>query len=435
MKRSVQKAALVTLGCPKNIVDSEIMAGMLNANGVQLTTNPNEADAVLINTCGFIQDAKQESVDSILKWLELKKNNPDIKVLVWGCLTERYRGEIKKAIPEVDALFGVEPFESVGRFLFGRFFAWNGREFHPRKVSTPPHTAYLKIADGCDHRCTFCAIPLFKGRYRSRTVESLVEEAGFLTGQGVKELTLVAQDTTAFGLDLNDGSNLIGLLDGLAAVDGIRWIRIMYAHPAHITDAMIEWIAGERKICRYLDIPLQHISDSVLQDMGRDTPRKNILRLILKLRSSIPGIALRSAFIVGFPGETEKAFHELKRFIEETRFERLGLFRFSREDGTSAASLPRRIPVRIAEERFRILMETQKTISSELNRGLESKRMTVLVDGRDAAQNVFFGRTESDAPEVDQTVWIREPVAVGQFVDVTIDGSSAYDLSGYPDDV
>jgi len=432
VKSPFQKAALITLGCPKNQVDSEVLAGLLAEQGVVLTRNPAEADAVLINTCGFIQDAKQESIDAILKSLELKKTDPAKKVVVWGCLAERYRGEIEKAIPEADVYFGVEPFDSIGRFFFGRSYRWNRKAFHARTLSTPPHTAYLKIADGCDHACTFCAIPQFKGRYRSRTIESLVEEAERLAGQGVRELNLVAQDSTAYGADLKDGSDLPTLLGKLADLRGLAWIRILYAHPEHITDVLVERMADEKKICRYLDLPLQHIADPVLQAMGRNTSGRRIGNLISTLRKSIPGLALRTAFIVGFPGESGAAFRELERFVEETRFERLGVFRYSKEEGTAAAALINSVPARVAEERYRHLMERQNRISAERNRRLESDRLTVLVDGYDAEQGLYFGRTEFDAPEIDQTVWIRGNVRIGGFVDTVIDGSSAYDLSGHP---
>lgn len=430
MVNKKNKIALVTLGCPKNEVDSEVLAGELSRGGMELIGDTEQADIILINTCGFIEDAKKESIDAILQALELKKNGRNRKVYVLGCLSERYSGEIEKEIPEVDGYFGVEPHEEICRLLIGSSYRSSNEAFKHRVLSTPPHTAYLKIADGCDHLCTFCTIPSIKGEYRSRSVLYLGEEARTLAKRGVKELILVAQDTTAYGSDLNDGTTLVDLLKELVSIEGIQWIRIMYGHPAHITDELVDLIAMEEKICRYLDLPLQHISDGMLQAMGRGTMRKFIENLIVALRSRIPDLVLRTTFIVGFPGETDGMFNDLVDFVQETCFERLGCFIYSPEEGTKAFQFRPTIPRKVAEERFRILLEVQQNISRRINRSLESKTLPVLVDGIDKDQKLFFGRSQGDGLDIDQMVWIRGEAPTGEIVPVRIEGSSAYDLVG-----
>jgi len=429
-RQNHKKAALVTLGCPKNQVDSEVLAGELVKGGLTLVGRVEDADLIFINTCAFIDEAKQESVDAILQAVEFKKKGKGTKVYAWGCLPQRYREDLKLEIPELDGLFGVEPYEEIGRFLSNGSYRWSSEAFKRRILSTPPHMAYLKIADGCDHRCTFCAIPGIKGRYRSRTVNSLVEEAAALADKGVKELILIAQDTTAYGLDLEDGSRLIPLLEKLVSVEGIRWIRLLYSHPAHLTEEIIEFMANEEKICRYIDLPLQHISDEMLRRMGRGMGSSAIMKLIHRLRTKIPGLVLRTAFIVGFPGETDAMFEELLDFVRETRFQRMGAFIFSSQEGTEAHSLRQCIPKRVVEERYRRLMEVQQDIASQLNRRLESAEIPVIVDGYDADQDLSFGRSEGDAPDIDQTVWIKGNVRVGDIVRVRVEASSAYDLVG-----
>ena len=427
-----RRVAMVTLGCPKNQVDSEVLAGQLMKGGMTLVGDMEEADMILINTCGFIEKAKKESISSILEAVSLKENGRDKKVYVWGCLSERYPDQIRKEIPEADGYFGVEPYEDIGRMLLGRTYQWYTEAYGHRILSTPSHTAYLKIADGCDHRCTFCAIPGFKGKYRSREVKSLVAEARVLAEKGIKELTLVAQDTTAYGSDFTDGTTLVTLLSELVSVKGIEWIRIMYAHPSHLMENIIEFMAEEEKICRYLDVPLQHISDSVLKAMGRGMNSVSIRTLVDTLRERIPGLVLRTTFIVGFPGETDEDFDELLDFVRTVRFERLGVFVFSPEEGTEAFQMHSTIPLPVAEERYRILMETQQGVSRKINRSLESKTLYVIVDGYDENQNLHYGRSEGDALDVDQTVWIRGVVRVGDIVPVQIEASSAYDLMGQP---
>ena len=422
--------SLITLGCPKNQVDSEVMAGVLSGNGFNLASQPEEADVILINTCGFIKSAKQESIDRILEILELKKNGKDRKVYVWGCLSERYKNEIAQQLPEVDGFFGIEPFEQIARVLLGSAFRWDGA-FHYRPVlSTPSHAAYLKIADGCDHECTFCAIPLIKGPFRSRPVTSLIREASLLAERGVKELILIAQDTTRYGYDLGGSSNLNALLKQLTCIEGIDWIRIMYTHPNHISDDFIQLIASEEKICSYIDMPLQHISNPMLKAMGRGSTNTAVRFLIEKLRDNISNLVLRTSFIVGFPGETEAMFQELIDFIKDVRFERLGAFVYSPEEETPAESLESRIPENIAEKRYQALMETQNSISAVLNQSLESGILPVLVDGYDKQQGLYHGRTEGDCLEIDQTVWIQGETAIGEIIPVRIEATSAYDLYG-----
>jgi ribosomal protein S12 methylthiotransferase len=424
-----KRVALVTLGCPKNQVDSEVAAGLLHSGGWTVVPSADEADAVFVNTCAFIGDAKKESIQTVLDLLERKKQNPQIRVYVWGCLAERYRDEIAKLIPEVDGFFGVEPFEALAkRFCHGK--TWDMFTRDSRVLSTPPHTAYLKISDGCDHRCTFCAIPLFKGNYRSFDPGILEREAKALVSRGVRELTLIAQDTTAYGRDI--GESLASLLDRLVGIPDLRWIRILYGHPAHVTDDLIERIAAEEKICKYLDLPLQHADDAMLAAMGRPTRREDIERLIGKLRNKIPNLTLRTTFIVGFPGETETMFEALLDFVRGVRFERMGAFAFSPEEDTAAFSIKPRVLKRDSKRRLNALMRLQAGISTDMNRSLESTVLPVMADGFDENAGCSKGRTQGDAYEIDQTVWIRGRVRPGEIIPVRIEGSSAYDLVGVP---
>lgn len=426
-----KKVALITVGCPKNEVDSEVMADMLFRGGMEVVGKPEEAEIIMINTCGFIEEAKKESIDTIFETLALRNNGQQKKVFVWGCFSERYKKEINKMIPEVDGYFGVEPFNEVSKHLLGSLCKFQG-DFYPRNfLSTPSHTAYLKIAEGCDHQCTFCAIPLFKGNYRSRSMDSLVKEAEFLANRGVKELILIAQDTTRYGFDRNDGSQIVTLLEKLSAIKGIKWIRLMYTHPAYMTNQLIDTIGQGEKICKYIDMPIQHISDKILRRMGRNTKRDLIERLVDRLRNRIPGLVLRTAFILGFPGEGEKEFTELIEFVQAVSFERLGTFIFSPEEGTRAFHMKPRIPKNELEHRYHTLNQIQKEISLKNNRQMESQNLSVIVDGYDQNQNLFYGRSQGDCLEVDQTVWIRGEARVGEILEVVIDGSGPYDLMGY----
>lgn len=430
-----RKVAIITLGCPKNQVDSEVLAGELRRHGAVLTADPEEADDICVNTCGFIRDAKQESIDAILEAVRVRdragrSGAARPRVAVWGCLSERYRDALPLEIPEVDAYFGVEPFRSLGRYIIGDRYRWSEAGRRGRVLSTPPHTAYLKIADGCDHSCSFCAIPLFKGKARSRPQAGLVREAESLADRGVKELVLIAQDTTAYGRDLGGKASLARLLKRLVRIRGIEWIRVLYGHPAHVDDALIDTLAGEPKICKYLDLPLQHVSDPVLKAMGRGMTKAAVVRLIETLRALVPGLTLRTAFITGFPGETESRFQELARFVREVRFERVGVFAFSPEEGTRAASLRPAVPAATAKRRADALMRIQKTLSSEYHRSLRGKVLPVLVDGTDRRRGLRVGRTQGDAPEIDAAVWVRGRAVPGRIVPVRIEASSAYDLTG-----
>jgi len=423
--------SLITMGCPKNQADSDILEGQLLHAGLERMEDAGEADVILVNTCGFIQDAKEESIEAILEAVQIKKKDSRKKVYVWGCLSERYREDIRQEIPEVDGFFGIEPYEPLVRLIADCRFKWK-ESLSTRRRSGTPHSAYLKIAEGCDHACTFCAIPQFKGPFRSRALKPLVEEAKALADRGVRELNLVAQDTTQYGRDLEHKSSLTRLIEALLGIDGLDWIRLLYAHPAHVTGDLIGLMAGEPRICRYLDLPLQHISDPVLRAMGRGTQRRSIEALIGTLRVRIPGIVLRTAFIVGFPGETRDDFQELVRFVAETRFERLGAFQYSPEEGTPSCSMTGMVARREARKRYRDLMELQGEISADLNSRLKDKTIRAIVDGYDAGMKLFEARSEGDAPEVDQTVWIQGDVPVGKIVPVTIQDSSEYELYGIP---
>jgi len=418
---------LISLGCPKNDVDSEYLWGVLQARGMRLVDSAEQADVVCINTCGFIEDAKQESINAILQAVELKKNSPAKKVYVWGCLSQRYKTQLEKEIPQVDGYFGVEAFSQMEQALCNSSGTKPGR---PERIYTPPHVAYLKIADGCSHRCTFCAIPLIKGPMRSVPLEQAVGEAEQLAGQGVKELILVGQDTTAYGEDLGRRENLAALIRALVPVPGIEWIRIMYTHPARVTEELADIIAAEPKVCNYLDIPLQHIATSVLKGMGRGMDSRQTRDVIAMLRNRVPGIVLRTAFITGFPGETEEDFRELVSFVESMRFERMGCFVYSPEEDTPAFTMPGQVEKSVAGQRARELMEMQMEISGEINSSLEGRTLEVIIDGFDKEQNMFFGRTRGDCPEIDQTVWINYDPAVkrGDILNAVIQEGYAYDL-------
>ena len=431
MDRQISTYSLITMGCPKNQADSDVLEGQLLHAGLERIEDPGEADVILVNTCGFIQDAKEESIEAILEAVQIKKKDSRKKVYVWGCLSERYRDEIGREIPEVDGFFGIEPFEPLVRLLADSRFRW--KESHAnRRRSVTPHSAYLKIAEGCDHACTFCAIPQFKGPFRSRPLKALAGEAKALADRGVRELNLVAQDTSQYGRDLEDGSSLTRLLEALLRIDGLDWIRLLYTHPAHVTCDLIGIMAGEPRICRYLDMPLQHISETVLRAMGRRTPRRSIEALIETLRTRIPGIVIRTAFIVGFPGETREDFQELLRFAAETRFERMGAFLYSPEEGTPSCSMAGAVSRREMRRRHRGLMELQRGISTEWNSRMRGRTIPAIIDGFDPASNRYEARGEGDAPEVDQTIWIKGDVPVGKIVPVTIEDSTEYDLYGIP---
>lgn len=437
------KIGLVSLGCPKNLVDAEIMLGLLKNAGFTVTNREQEADVLLINTCAFIQDAKEESIKTILELARWKEDGACKAILVTGCLAQRYPQELIDEIPEIDGLLGTGAVLSVAGavkdLLTGKkvsLVSTPGFLYHarlPRLQCTPAYTAYLKIAEGCDNRCAYCIIPDIRGPLKSRPVDDIVSEAANLTAGGAKELILVAQDTTRYGSDLYGRPALAGLLKHLAALDGTIWLRLLYAYPDLISDELIEIMAAERKICRYLDLPLQHASDTVLKRMHRRGNRTAILRLLEKLRAALPGITLRTTFITGFPGETENDFMELLDFMREVKFDRVGVFTYSQEENTAAADMPDQVPEEIKLERRDRAMTVQQDISLERNKKKIGRVIPVLVEGLYARKpRKYFGRSEGDAPDIDGKVFISSGTALhpGDIVQVLLTGAAAYDLTG-----
>jgi ribosomal protein S12 methylthiotransferase len=419
------KVNVVTLGCPKNLVDSEYLLGQLQYDTVQLVKDADEADTVIINTCGFIQDAKQESIDAILEAVEKKKKGTLKKVIVMGCLSERFKSELRSEIPEVDSFFGTNQLRDV---LHSLNIEYRNSLHGERLLTTPSHYAYLKISEGCDNPCSFCAIPLMRGQHRSTPLEEIVQEAQLLAKKGVKELIVIAQDTTYYGLDLYGSRQLATLLRELNGIHGIEWIRLMYAYPAKFPMDVIEAFQNYTKLCRYIDIPIQHSSDQVLKSMRRGMTGETTRDLLRHLKDEIPNLAFRTTLIVGYPGETENDFKELCDFVEKIRFHRLGVFLYSQEEGTSAFEFGDPLPGEIKQERQSIIMEIQKQISEEHNESLIGKTMKVLIDGQE--NDFYIGRTEWDAPEIDQEVLIRssQPLKPGTFHSVTITSATEYDL-------
>jgi ribosomal protein S12 methylthiotransferase len=419
------KVNVVTLGCPKNIVDSEFLLGQLNHADVQLVNDADEADTIVINTCGFIQDAKQESIDAILEAVEKKKQGIVKKIVVMGCLSERFKNELAAEIPEVDSFFGTNQLIGV---LGSLGINYKTDLLGERLLTTPSHYAYLKISEGCDNPCSFCAIPLMRGQHRSKPIDELVIEAHLLAEKGVKELIIIAQDTTYYGLDLYGKRQLATLLGKLNDIDSIEWIRLMYAYPAKFPLDVIEAFQKHTKLCRYIDIPIQHSNDNILKSMRRGVSQKATHELLKKLKNEIPGLALRTTLIVGYPGESENDFKELCDFVEEIRFHRLGVFPYSQEEGTAAFDLGDPVPAEIKQERQAIIMGIQKNISEERNESLIGKTLKVLIDARE--EKYFIGRTEWDAPEIDQEVIVHSGQLLnpGTFHSVAITDATEYDL-------
>ena len=422
-----QKINIITLGCPKNIVDSEVLIKQLKSNNLELVNNSDECDTLIINTCGFIQSAKQESLDTIMHAAKLKTEGRIKNLIVMGCLAERYSKEIREEIPEIDQCIGANKLDKVIQSLgFNLKYELLGE----RILTTPHHYTYLKISEGCDRPCSFCSIPSIRGSHKSKPIEKIIEEAKYLASLGVKELILVAQDSTYYGLDLY-GKRLLGeLLHKLSDIDGIEWIRLMYAFPTGFPFDILEQFKQNSKLCHYIDIPFQHVSDSVLTSMKRGIKGKEIRYLINRIRSQISDIALRSTLIVGYPNEDEKEFNELLDFVKEVEFERLGVFKYSQEEGTSAFDLGDPVPEEVKEERYNIIMETQREISLKKNQNLIGKTITVLIDQVEG--DVAIGRTEYDAPEIDNEVTIHNArdISVGSFYNVEIIDADSYDLFG-----
>jgi ribosomal protein S12 methylthiotransferase len=426
-----KKLNIITLGCAKNLVDSEVLMRQLDESGFQIVHDSEDFDAkaVLINTCGFINDAKQESIDTILKYAKAKKDGQINQLFVFGCLSQRYRTELMQEIPEVDGWFGVNDFQRIIKELGGN---WKEELFGERLLTTPSHYAYLKISEGCDRLCSFCAIPLIRGKQRSRPLSDLAAEARFLAGRGVKELILIAQDLTAYGTDIYAKQTLPELLEELTEIKGIEWIRLHYAYPANFPLKILELMAVKKQICNYIDLPFQHISDKVISKMHRGIDRSGILDLISRIRANVPGIAIRTTLLVGHPGEGEKEFSELLDFVESQQFERLGVFAYSEEEGTFAAKHYKdNVPQNVKNRRLKEIMEMQMNISLTINNKKIGRVYNVLIDSREGKYAV--GRTEYDSPEIDNEVLVYDPDArlfPGKFYDVRIKDAENYDLYG-----
>ena len=426
-----KKINVVTLGCSKNIYDSEVLSGQLKANGKEVV-HEGQGEVVVINTCGFIANAKQESIDTILHFVDQKNQGTVEKVYVTGCLSERYKEDLEKEIPDVDRYFGTRNLPELLKTLGADY---KHELVGERLNSTPKHFAYLKISEGCDRPCSFCAIPLMRGSHRSTPIEDLVTEAEVLAAKGVKELILIAQDLTFYGLDLYKERTLARLLKALVKVDGIDWIRLHYAFPTGFPEDVLEVIANEPKVCNYIDIPLQHIADPVLKSMRRGTTKVKTDQLLRKFRDSVPGMAIRTTLIVGYPGETEEDFEVLKNWVKETRFERLGCFTYSHEENTHAYQLEDDVPEEIKEQRAAEIMEIQGQISWELNQRYVGGVYRCLVDR--VEDGFFVARTEFDSPEVDNEVLVdakKHYLRVGDFVDLKIVEAADFDLYAEPVD-
>jgi len=438
-----QKVSMVSLGCPKNLVDAEVMLGVLAMQDYEITTDEKDADVIIVNTCSFIKEAKQESIDAILDLAERKHDGRCHTLIVSGCLPQRYQEELALELPEVDIFIGTGDYPRIAEILAEK----GGMEAQlryvgdpdyiydeslPRLNSSPAWYSYLKIGEGCSNCCSYCIIPQLRGAYRSRPLDALVAEAERLVARGVKEINVISQDITRYGSDLADGPTLETLIRRLAAIDGLRWIRLLYAYPDGITDSLIELIRDEPKVCKYLDIPIQHISDPVLKAMKRRSSEQQIRDLIARLRSRIPGIALRTSLIVGFPGETFEDFTSLMQFVEQTHFDRLGVFCYSREEGTPAAGLPEQVTERVKRERYRKLMRAQARLSFRRNRALIGQTEQVIVEGySEETELLLKGRSSRQAPDIDGQVYITAGTAnVGDIVTLRITDSSDYDLIG-----
>lgn len=425
------KINVITLGCSKNLVDSEVLVSQLKYNDYQVShqgeeSNKDDSNIVIINTCGFIDRAKEESINTILTYADKKQNGEIDKLFVTGCLSQRYKDDLEEEIPAVDAFFGTLELPALLEKLNADY---KHDLIGERILATPMHYAYLKISEGCNRTCSFCAIPLMRGKHISRTIESLVEETKSLARQGVKEIMLIAQELTYYGLDIYKSRELPNLLKALNEVEGIEWIRLHYAYPSKFPIEIIEAIKGNEKVCNYLDIPLQHISDPILKAMKRQITKSETIELIQQIRSILPEIAIRTTMLVGFPGETEQDFQELCDFVREMEFERLGVFMYSHEESTSAYDLEDNIPAEIKEERAAILMAIQQEISTKKNEEKIGKTYKVLIDRKEGGY--FVGRTEFDSPEVDNEVLIdakRHFCRIGDFVDATIDDATDFDL-------
>jgi ribosomal protein S12 methylthiotransferase len=430
---------MVSLGCPKNLVDGEVMLGLLRHRGHELVPDAGQADVVVVNTCAFIDRAKQESIDAILEMARGKEDGPARRLVVTGCLSQRYDQELRREIPEIDATLGTGQVERIVEAVEGQATVtdaelgpptWVYDHLAPRVLTTAPWLAYLKISEGCDYTCSFCIIPTLRGRHRSRPLDDVVAEARGLAERGVQEVVLVAQDSTRYGLDLGLRDGLAALLRALGRVDGLRWIRVMYAYPATMTDGILDALAEVDRAVKYVDMPLQHASEAVLRRMKRPTGRGNLLGMVERVRARVPGVAFRTSFIVGFPGETEAEFEELLAFVRAAEFDHLGVFTFSDEEGTTSFDLPGRVPSRVKEARRRRLLAEQKRLSLRRHRRRVGERVEVLVEGTHPDSDLLLrGRLASQAPEIDGGVIINDGSAEpGRFVTCEITEAHPYDL-------
>ncbi|MBU2591348.1 MAG: 30S ribosomal protein S12 methylthiotransferase RimO [Nitrospinae bacterium] len=432
---------LISLGCAKNTVDSEMLLGELTQRGYTLTNRQDEAEIIIINSCGFIAPAKEESVNTIIEMAQYKESGRCRKLIVMGCLSQKYGGELENDIPEIDHIVGAGDFKRVVEIIEGEADKRNlvrGPRFDyggKRLITTPSHYAYLKISEGCSNRCTFCAIPEIRGDFRSRPLESIITEAKTLAAQGVRELNIISQDNTKYGLDIGVAGGINRLIEELASIDDIAWIRLLYTHPQFIDDRLIETLNRD-KVCRYLDLPLQHCHGDILKAMGRRGDEQTLGRQLKMLRDKIPGLSIRTTFMVGFPGETEKQFETLLKFIEEQSFEHLGVFAYSQEDGTPAAKMKGQIPEEVKEERRETIMSLQREISLKKNKSLVGSYQNVLVEGlSDEGDFLITGRTAGQAPEVDGVVYLeKSQVERGQIVRTRITEALEYDLIGEVED-
>ena len=436
------KILFISLGCDKNLADSEEMLGLLTAGGHEITDDETQADAIVINTCCFIKDAKEESVETILEMAEYKKTGSCHALIVTGCMAQRYQKEIIEEVPEVDAVLGTTSYGDIVKALEEAVAGNHFEEFRDidylpdtgskRVLTTGGHFGYLKIAEGCDKHCTYCIIPKLRGKFRSVPMERLIAQAEDMAEQGVKELILVAQETTVYGKDLYGKKSLHILLKKLCEIRGIRWIRILYCYPEEIYDELIETIRDEKKICHYLDIPIQHASDRILKRMGRRTSKQELIDIVGKLRKEIPDIVLRTTLITGFPGETEEDYEELKEFVDEMEFDRLGVFTYSPEENTPAAEMADQVLEEVKEERRDELMELQQEISYDRGQDRIGQELLVMIEGKVADESAYIGRTYGDAPKVDGYIFVQtgELLMTGDFAKVRVTGALEYDLIG-----
>ena len=436
------KILFISLGCDKNLADSEEMLGLLTAGGHEITDDETQADAIVINTCCFIKDAKEESVETILEMAEYKKTGSCHALIVTGCMAQRYQKEIIEEVPEVDAVLGTTSYGDIVKALEEAVAGNHFEEFRDidylpdtgskRVLTTGGHFGYLKIAEGCDKHCTYCIIPKLRGKFRSVPMERLIAQAEDMAEQGVKELILVAQETTVYGKDLYGKKSLHILLKKLCEIRGIRWIRILYCYPEEIYDELIETIRDEKKICHYLDIPIQHASDRILKRMGRRTSKQQLIDTITKLRKEIPDIALRTTLITGFPGETQEQHEEVMEFVDEMEFDRLGVFTYSPEENTPAAEMADQVPEEVKEERRDELMELQQEISYDRGQDRIGQELLVMIEGKVADESAYIGRTYGDAPKVDGYIFVQtgELLMTGDFAKVRVTGALEYDLIG-----